>query len=152
MDRLQGRRLFCLILIGRTAQHVHAGSNSQRLQQPHKAAAYVPQRFFDPANPMYRQPSCPLNVKHLSHAATRPENYTVAWIAPLEIETQAALHMLDERHEGGFPVNRGDDCILYAGKMCGHNIMIATFPAGQEYGTGSAAALASQIKRFFPNL
>jgi hypothetical protein len=36
--------------------------------------------------------------------------------------------------------------------MAGHNIVIATLPAGQEYGTGSAAALASQVKKFFPNL
>ncbi|RYP46560.1 hypothetical protein DL768_007242 [Monosporascus sp. mg162] len=81
-----------------------------------------------------------------------PENYTVAWIAPLEIEARAALHMLDERHQGRFAVSRGDDYIFHAGSMCGHNIIIATLPAGQEYGTGSAAALASQVKKFFPNL
>ncbi|RYP93106.1 hypothetical protein DL770_000763 [Monosporascus sp. CRB-9-2] len=81
-----------------------------------------------------------------------PKNYTVAWIAPLEIEARAALYMLDERHQGGFPVTRGDDYIFHAGSMCGHNIIIATLPAGQPYGTGSAAALASQVKRFFPNL
>jgi hypothetical protein len=36
--------------------------------------------------------------------------------------------------------------------MCGHNIVIATLSASQEYGTGSAAALASQVKSFFLNL
>jgi nucleoside phosphorylase len=81
-----------------------------------------------------------------------PEHYTVAWIAPLEIEAQAALHMLDHRHRGRFPMSRGDDYVFQAGGMCGHNIIIATLPAGQEYGNGSAAALASQVKRFFPNL
>ncbi|RYP75460.1 hypothetical protein DL771_002345 [Monosporascus sp. 5C6A] len=81
-----------------------------------------------------------------------PKNYTVAWIAPLEIEARAALYMLDERHQGRFAVSRGDDYIFHAGSMCGHNIIIATLPAGQEYGTGSAAALASQVKKFFPNL
>lgn len=81
-----------------------------------------------------------------------PKDYTVAWIAPLEIEAQAGLHMLDERHRGRFPVGRGDDYVFHAGSMCGHNIVIATLPAGQEYGTGSAAALASQVKKFFPNL
>lgn len=80
-----------------------------------------------------------------------PKDYTVAWIAPLEIEAKAALHLLDERHRGKFPVSRGDDYVYHAGTMCGHNIVIATLPAGQEYGTGSAAALASQIKKFFPN-
>ncbi|KAG5766876.1 hypothetical protein H9Q72_005040 [Fusarium xylarioides] len=81
-----------------------------------------------------------------------PALYTIAWIAPLEIEAQAALHMLDNRRNGRFPVNRGDDYIFSAGDINGHNIIIATLPAGQEYGTGSAAALASQIKKFFTNL
>ncbi|KAK5633466.1 hypothetical protein RRF57_009180 [Xylaria bambusicola] len=81
-----------------------------------------------------------------------PELYTVAWLAPLEIEAQAALHMLDKRHQGRFPIGRGDDYVFQAGEMCGHYVIVATFPAGQEYGTGSAAALASQVKKFFPNL
>ena len=81
-----------------------------------------------------------------------PEQYTVAWIAPLEIEARAALHMLDKRHPGRFPMDRGDDYVFIAGEMCHHNIIIATLPAGQEYGTGSAAALASQVKKSFPNL
>ncbi|RSL94793.1 hypothetical protein CDV31_014157 [Fusarium ambrosium] len=81
-----------------------------------------------------------------------PALYTIAWIAPLEIEAQAALHMLDQRHKGRFPVSRGDDYVFQAGDINGHNIIIATLPEGQEYGTGSAAALASQVKKFFPNL
>jgi nucleoside phosphorylase len=81
-----------------------------------------------------------------------PARYSVAWIAPLEIEARAALHLLDRRHRGRFPLVRGDDYIFHAGDMCGHNIIIATLPAGQECGTGSAAALASQVKKFFPNL
>ncbi|KAI1131970.1 purine and uridine phosphorylase [Nemania abortiva] len=85
-------------------------------------------------------------------ATLQPEEYHVAWIAPLEIEAQAAKHMLDRRHSGRFRMDRGDDYVYQAGEMCGHNVIIATLPAGQEYGTGSAAALASQIKKFFPNL
>ncbi|KAI0846396.1 purine and uridine phosphorylase [Daldinia vernicosa] len=81
----------------------------------------------------------------------QPENYRIIWIAPLEIEAQAALHMLDHRHTGRFPMARGDDYVFQAGDMCGHNVVIATLPAGQEYGSGSAAALASQAKKFFPN-
>ncbi|KAF5989254.1 calcium-independent phospholipase A2 [Fusarium coicis] len=81
-----------------------------------------------------------------------PSLYTIAWIAPLEIEAQAALRMLDNRHDGRFPISRGDDYVFLAGDINGHNIVIATLPAGQEYGTGSAAALASQIKKFFTNL
>lgn len=81
-----------------------------------------------------------------------PRIYTVAWLAPLEIEARAAMHMLDKRHDGQFPVQRGDDYIYEAGEACGHNVIIATLPAGQEYGTGSAAALASQVKKTFRNL
>jgi nucleoside phosphorylase len=81
-----------------------------------------------------------------------PNLYTVAWIAPLEIEVQAARHMLDKVHSGGFPVGPGDDYLFHAGEIHGHNVVIATFAAGQRYGTNSAASLASHIRKFFPNL
>ncbi|PKK49870.1 hypothetical protein CI102_5618 [Trichoderma harzianum] len=81
-----------------------------------------------------------------------PRLYTVAWIAPLEIEAQAALHLLDNRHHGRFPLTPRDDYVFQAGDACGHNIIIATLPAGEVYGTRSAAALATQVKKFFPNL
>ncbi|KAI1208538.1 purine and uridine phosphorylase [Annulohypoxylon truncatum] len=84
-------------------------------------------------------------------AELRPEDYSIIWIAPLAIEAQAAIHMLDRRHNGRFLMGRGDDYVFPAGEMCGHNVVIATLPAGQEYGTGSAAALVSQAKKFFPN-
>jgi nucleoside phosphorylase len=80
------------------------------------------------------------------------EHYTVAWIAPLEIEAQAAWYMLDHEHKGDFTTNRGDDYVYTAGDINGHNVVIATFPAGHDYGVGSAAALASQVKKSFPNL
>ncbi|KAL3456946.1 nucleoside phosphorylase domain-containing protein [Aspergillus heterothallicus] len=81
-----------------------------------------------------------------------PNLYTVAWIAPLEIEVQAAKHMLDKVHSGGFPVGPGDDYLFHAGEIHGHNVVIATFAAGQRYGTSSAASLAIHVKKFFPNL
>jgi hypothetical protein len=80
------------------------------------------------------------------------EYYTVAWIAPLRIEAQAAWYMLDHEHQGGFAVDRGDNYVYMAGDIDGHNVVIATFPAGHDYGVGSAAALASQVKKSFPNL
>lgn len=81
-----------------------------------------------------------------------PEAYTVAWIAPLPIEARAALLLLDKRHQGRFPVSRGQDYTYEAGEICGHNVIIATLPSGEVYGTGSAAAIAGQVKMFFPNL
>ncbi|KAL4766718.1 hypothetical protein BDW60DRAFT_222063 [Aspergillus nidulans var. acristatus] len=81
-----------------------------------------------------------------------PNLYTVAWITPLEIEVQAARHMLDKVHSGGFPVGPGDDYLFHAGEIHGHNVVIATFAAGQWYGTNSAACLASHIRKSFPKL
>jgi nucleoside phosphorylase len=81
-----------------------------------------------------------------------PNLYTVAWIAPLEIEARAALHMLDNRHRGRFPWSYGYDYLFHAGDINRHNVIVATLPSGQDYGTGSAAALASQMKTFFPNI
>ncbi|KAJ5520907.1 nacht and wd domain protein [Penicillium fimorum] len=62
--------------------------------------------------------------------------------------------MLDNHHQGRFrfSLGRGDDYVFRAGDIGEHNIIIATLPGGQEYGTGSAAALASQVKKLFPNL
>lgn len=85
-------------------------------------------------------------------AVLNNRHYTIAWIAPLEIEAIAARHMLDNEHCGRFSVNPGDDYVYVPGDIFGHNVIIAKLPAGQKYGKASAAALASQIKKSFPNL
>lgn len=76
-----------------------------------------------------------------------PSDYTVAWIAVLHIEAEAALHMLDRLHEGRFPMQRGNDYVFLAGDLGGHNIVIATLPEGREYGTSAAAVLATKGNR-----
>ncbi|KAH7010456.1 hypothetical protein EDB80DRAFT_642967 [Ilyonectria destructans] len=81
-----------------------------------------------------------------------PALYTIAWIAPLEIESRAALCLFDKVHDGDFPLARGSDYVFNAGTVCGHQVVLATLPPGQPYGTGSAGALAGQVKMFFPNL
>jgi nucleoside phosphorylase len=81
-----------------------------------------------------------------------PNLYTVAWIAPLEIEARAALHLLDNCHRGQFPWSPGYNYLFHAGDINGHNVIIATFPSGSVYGTGAAAALSGQIITKFPNL
>ncbi|KAE8547748.1 hypothetical protein EYB25_009541 [Talaromyces marneffei] len=150
-----------------------------------------------------------------------PALYTVAWIAPLEIEARAALHILDNRHRGQFPWRHGYNHLFHAGDINRSNVIIATvglaiiritkhrlgskggptalrgawgclasyirgcsggardivipyrcairslravalnreidiptatLPEGEPYGTGSAAALASEVKTFFPNI
>lgn len=47
-----------------------------------------------------------------------PRRYTIAWIAPLEIEARAAIGMLDREHAGRFPMQRGIDYVFEAGKVC----------------------------------
>ncbi|CAI6333920.1 unnamed protein product [Periconia digitata] len=81
-----------------------------------------------------------------------PADYQVVWITPLEIELQAALEMLDEQSNENFPVRRGDNYVYFAGRMCGHNVAIASLPEGTLYGINSAAALVSQVEHFFTNL
>ncbi|OAA47074.1 Tetratricopeptide-like helical [Metarhizium rileyi] len=82
----------------------------------------------------------------------KPEDYRVAIIAPSEIESIAVIRLLDRKHEGRLPVTRGSGYVFTLGEMCGHNVIIATLPAGHEYGVGSAAALASHIVTSFPDL
>lgn len=85
-------------------------------------------------------------------ARLNPLDYTIVLIAVLEIEAQAVLHTLDHRHDGEFPLSRGDDYVFHAGDINGRNVVVATFPAGQSYGIGAAASLASQTKCYFRNL
>lgn len=80
------------------------------------------------------------------------EDYTIAWIAVLPIEAEAALSAVDKLHKGQFECQRGDDYIYAGGEINGHNVVIATLPEGQTYGVGSAAALGSHIKARFPNI
>ncbi|KXX79679.1 hypothetical protein MMYC01_202551 [Madurella mycetomatis] len=58
--------------------------------------------------------------------------------------------MFDNRHDGRFPTGRGDDYLFHAANVCGHNVVLATLPAGQNYGTGSTAALVSQSEEVLP--
>jgi hypothetical protein len=107
--------------------------------------------FISPRSPIYDS-KITSAIMSSSRNILDPAAYTVAWFAPLEIEARAALHLLDNRHNGRFRMAPGNDYVFQAGDICGHNVIIATLPAGQKYGTGSAAALASQVKNFFPNL
>jgi hypothetical protein len=60
--------------------------------------------------------------------------------------------MLDHKHKGNFTTDRGDNYVYIVGDINGHNVIIATLPTGHDYRVGSTAALASQVKKSFPNL
>ena len=72
--------------------------------------------------------------------------YTVVWLAPLEIEARAAMHMLDKRHNGHFPLERGKGthlcCIGNNVDMCSTSAfsLLRAIPSEQEiYRTSNPA-------------
>ncbi|KAK0262089.1 hypothetical protein LTS09_003513 [Friedmanniomyces endolithicus] len=76
------------------------------------------------------------------------DDYTVAWICPLEVEQIAATAMLDEQHPRlSQPAN---DHNAYAlGSIYGHNVVIAGLPLA---GNTSAATVVAQMRNTFQQL
>ncbi|CAG9986629.1 unnamed protein product [Clonostachys byssicola] len=79
------------------------------------------------------------------------EEYTVGWICAITVELVAAEAFLDETHANLEYRDKNDDNIYLLGKFGEHNTVIATLPEG-EYGTNSAARVASDMVRSFPNI
>ena len=77
-----------------------------------------------------------------------PQDYTVGWISPLEVEQTPALLMIDEEHER-LPQPAADPTVYHLGSIAGHNVVIAGLPAT---GNTSAATVATHMRRSFPNL
>ncbi|KAJ5725315.1 uncharacterized protein N7483_006672 [Penicillium malachiteum] len=79
--------------------------------------------------------------------------YTVAWIAALGIEQAAALALLDDHHSPpkSFIQPSSDTNSYEWGEVSGHNIVIASLPAG-SYGNTSAATTASALIHTFPHI
>ncbi|KAN0087046.1 hypothetical protein V8E54_000734 [Elaphomyces granulatus] len=78
------------------------------------------------------------------------EDYTVAWICALPLETAAAKAMLDKTHLQ-LPQSATDDNAYMLGEISGHNIVIACLPSG-VYGTISAATVAANMRNTFPSI
>ncbi|KAM0217015.1 hypothetical protein ACHAQD_007504 [Fusarium lateritium] len=85
-------------------------------------------------------------MKELDAAA-----YTIGWISALPEEYLAAQVFLDEDH--GQPKSRSpsDTNSYWLGRIGQHNVVIAVLPKG-EYGTASAAGVAINLLRSFPNV
>ncbi|KAK4079838.1 hypothetical protein Trihar35433_943 [Trichoderma harzianum] len=77
--------------------------------------------------------------------------YTVGWICALTEEFVAARAFLDEKHERLNDHDPKDSNSYALGKMSNHNIVIACLPLG-GYGTVSAAGVAINMIRSFPNI
>ncbi|CAH0057162.1 unnamed protein product [Clonostachys solani] len=79
------------------------------------------------------------------------EEYTVGWICAITVERVAADVLLDETHAEPEYRDENDDNIYLLGRFGEHNTVIATLPEG-EYGTNSAASVANDMVRSFPNI
>jgi hypothetical protein len=53
---------------------------------------------------------------------------------------------------GPFRVDAGDDYIYMGGEINEHKVVVATLPAGQNYGVGAAASLVNQVRTRFANI
>lgn len=80
------------------------------------------------------------------------DDYTVGWICAIEPEYLAAQLHLDETHSPLTCRPSPNDTNMYVlGKIGGHNVVIACLPSG-SYGTTSAANVAINMLRSFPNV
>ncbi|QYS98805.1 hypothetical protein H0G86_005965 [Trichoderma simmonsii] len=77
--------------------------------------------------------------------------YTVGWICALTEEFVAAQAFLDQTHERLKGMDPKDSNSYALGKMSDHNVVIACLPLG-EYGSASAAGVAINMVRSFPNI
>ncbi|KAI8714627.1 hypothetical protein NCS52_01183000 [Fusarium sp. LHS14.1] len=87
--------------------------------------------------------------RHKSDAPSR-DQYTIAWICALHIETAAACAMLDEIHED-LPQDTSDKNTYTLGSIGPHNIVIACLPHGQ-CGTNNAASVLANMLRSFQSI
>ncbi|KAN0069115.1 hypothetical protein V8E54_012744, partial [Elaphomyces granulatus] len=77
--------------------------------------------------------------------------YTVGWICAISTEYVAAKAFLDEMHERPEILSRNDSNDYTLGEVAGHNVVVAVLPDG-EYGTSSAASVAIDMLRSFPDI
>jgi hypothetical protein len=73
-------------------------------------------------------------------------DYTVGWIAPLEVEMIVAIQMLDEAH-APLPQHPGDHNVYRLGSINHHNVVIASLPGA---GNSTAATVAHKCATHFP--
>lgn len=78
----------------------------------------------------------------------RHTDYRVGWICPLEVESLAAMVMLDERHER-LSQPDGDPNSYILGAINGQKVVIASLPTP---GNCPAATVVVQMRRTFTNL
>lgn len=84
-------------------------------------------------------------------ASSNFNDYSVAWIAPLPVEAKVAYALM-KKPTVVLTSEKVDDYVYIGGEISGHKVVLATLPAGTNYGPGAAASLVNQVKLRFPNL
>ncbi|KAL6901316.1 hypothetical protein GGI43DRAFT_422769 [Trichoderma evansii] len=79
-----------------------------------------------------------------------PKKYTVGWICSQSMEQIAAAEFLDAEHERLENQSPNDPNNYILGSIKEHNVVIAVLP--QEQGIASAANVATNLLRNFPNI
>lgn len=80
-----------------------------------------------------------------------PRKYTVGWICATKTELVAAKAFFDEEHEQLDQTDDNDNNIYALGKVGKHNVVVASLPKW-EYGLVTAATVARDMLRSFPNV
>jgi nucleoside phosphorylase len=79
-------------------------------------------------------------------------DFDVGWICAIMTEYVVAEELLDEEYDQGpGDVDIHDDNVYTYGRVGSHNVVIACLPKGR-YGTSSAASVARDMHRSFPNI
>ncbi|KAM0225546.1 hypothetical protein ACHAQD_001483 [Fusarium lateritium] len=82
---------------------------------------------------------------------SNPEKYTIGWICALTTEFVAARALFDEKHDQLESSACNDNNHYALGRIGKHNVVMAVLPKS-EYGTTTAATVARDMLRSFPNL
>lgn len=80
-----------------------------------------------------------------------PKEYTIGWVCSATIEFVAARALVDVPHERPLYLAPNDDSSYTLGSMNNHNVVIGCVFSG-DYGEKSAAEVAKNMARSFPNI
>lgn len=86
-----------------------------------------------------------------SIAMSNPQDYTVGCICAITTEYTALQALIDEKHNPLETTADNDNNSYALGKIGEHNVVVACLPKS-EYGTTSAATVAKDMLRSFPNV
>ncbi|KAK2938624.1 Ankyrin repeat [Fusarium oxysporum f. sp. vasinfectum] len=82
---------------------------------------------------------------------SNPQKYTVGWICAVTTEFVAARAFFDEKHDQLEATADNDNNTYALGRIGKYNVVMAVLPKA-EYGTTSAATVARDMLRSFPNI